>query len=114
MTEEHGRGATLDQGTVYAHNRGARAVAGGSGSGWGGSADGGSASGGGNGSGLEQGRLWLVPAGCSDVGLVLWRCWSGRGTTRGGSGSGLIWGRGIEMKSFGIEMKSFGPPPWFK
>ena len=37
MTEEHGRGATLDQGTVYAHNRGARAVAGGGGSGWGGS-----------------------------------------------------------------------------
>ena len=37
MTEEHGRGAMLDQGTVYAHNRGAREVDGGGGSGWGGS-----------------------------------------------------------------------------
>ena len=37
MTEENGRGAALDQGTVYAHNRGARAVASGEDSGWGGS-----------------------------------------------------------------------------
>ena len=37
MTEENGRGAALDQGTIYAHNRGAREVAGGGHSGTGGS-----------------------------------------------------------------------------
>ena len=105
MTEEHGRGATLDQGTVYAHNRGARAIARGGGSGWGGS------------DGATRRRQKQMVAAVAAV-VVQGSAVQPRQRT---AVTGATWaqlGRGYwRLKARlgeGNEMKSFGPPPLFK